>query len=164
MYTQITFQYKELNVYICFMKQYKDSPYFVTNDGKIFGVKGYQLKLNANSSGYFNIYSSRLKKNLTVHRMVAELYVPNPLNKPYINHIDGNRLNNHYSNLEWVTQSENMIHCKRILGKTNRILSNEDIDYIKKNYKAKHRKFGAIPLANKFGISMSGILYHIKNK
>ena len=45
---------------------------------------------------------------LYVHRMVAELFVPNPENKPFVDHIDTNRLNNHFSNLRWVTQTENM--------------------------------------------------------
>lgn len=50
------------------------------------------------------------KKNYFVHRLVAELFIENPLNKPQVNHIDNNGLNNNLSNLEWVTNSENQIH------------------------------------------------------
>lgn len=49
-----------------------------------------------------------------VHRMVAELYVPNPENKKYVNHIDGDKSNNHKSNLEWVTARENTMHAIKL--------------------------------------------------
>lgn len=55
-------------------------------------------------------------RNVMVHRIVAMAFVPNPDNKPVVNHIDGNKLNNSSANLEWVSHSENCYHSVRVLG------------------------------------------------
>lgn len=54
-----------------------------------------------------------------VHRLVAEAFIPNPLNLPQVNHKDGNKNNAYYSNLEWISSSDNAIHAIRILKVRN---------------------------------------------
>lgn len=70
--------------------------------------KGMNMKV-CNSNGYRVL---TLKgKMYKVHRLVAMAFIPNPDNKPHINHIDANRANNHYKNLEWCTPKENSVHA-----------------------------------------------------
>lgn len=65
------------------------------------------------SDGYLRVnLSKNSKAKITmVHRIVAELFIPNPKNLPVVNHIDGNKRNPDISNLEWVTYSENSNHA-----------------------------------------------------
>lgn len=51
------------------------------------------------------------RKNRFIHRLLGQAFIPNPLNKPHINHIDGNKQNNSLSNLEWATNKENSQHA-----------------------------------------------------
>ena len=71
------------------------------------------LKTNRHKDGYQLVGLSKngSKKFFTVHKLVAQAFIPNPQNKEQINHIDGNKANNHVDNLEWVTPKENVIHA-----------------------------------------------------
>ena len=71
------------------------------------------LKANINNSGYLNVRLKDLNgdvKTYLVHRLVALSFIENPENKEYVNHLDGNKLNNNINNLEWSTPSENNFH------------------------------------------------------
>lgn len=70
------------------------------------------LKYSASSSRNGKIYYkiNLDKKNYYIHRLIASVFIDNPLNKNQVNHLDNNPYNNRVDNLEWVTQSENMIH------------------------------------------------------
>lgn len=57
---------------------------------------------------------NNVKKTESIHRLMAEAFIENPLNLPQINHIDGNKLNNKLENLEWVTRSQNQKHAYSI--------------------------------------------------
>lgn len=76
------------------------------------------LKASKSKSGYYivSFCVDGVKSNQTIHRLVARAFIANELNKPQVNHKDGNKLNNHVNNLEWVTVSENGLHAYRVLG------------------------------------------------
>ena len=93
--------------------KYKDTNYDVSESGVITNKYGKVIKQwNNKLFKYMAVGLSKDNKSFVryVHRMVAEVYIPNPENKPQVNHKDGNKLNNHFSNLEWVTREENIQH------------------------------------------------------
>jgi hypothetical protein len=67
----------------------------------------------ADCKGYKQVNVPGTKKRELIHRLVGEAFIPNTNNKPYINHIDECRSNNHVSNLEWCTHTDNMNHGTR---------------------------------------------------
>lgn len=80
------------------------------------------LKTETIVEGYQRIVLMKeaIKKRYMCHRLVAQEFVPNPDNKPYVNHINGNKADNRAENLEWVTQSENELHSHSVLSNTMR--------------------------------------------
>lgn len=67
-------------------------------------------------NGYLavNLYKDGVCKHFYIHRLVAETFIPNLENKPLINHINCNKMNNNVDNLEWCTQSENILHAVKL--------------------------------------------------
>lgn len=126
-----------------------------------------KIKIADLTKGYYRIalYKKNKIKKEQIHRLVATHFILNPENKPQVNHIDGNKLNNHVSNLEWVTQSENQIHAYKIglqkkpilycenHNRTN--LKNKDVINIRKKYKP--YKYTMKMLAKEYNLSVYGI-------
>lgn len=87
--------------------------YSVSNTGNVRNDEtGKILKPIDVGNGYFRVclYKDKTGKQMSLHRVVAEAFVPNPEGKPEVNHIDGRPGNNAAENLEWCTRSENHIH------------------------------------------------------
>lgn len=112
--------------------------YDVSNLGRIRNARNGKVRvLTPNKLGYPTICLTKAKckaRLFRVHRLVAIAFIPNPENKPHINHIDGNSSNSNVNNLEWCTHVENMEHAKHMglfKGKkgssNNRAIMTEDM-------------------------------------
>lgn len=122
--------------------------YFVSEDGIVYSNKRNRtMRYRINSDGYWGQMITINGKCVSVanHRLVALAFIKNELGKKYVNHKDGVKSNNHYSNLEWVTPSENILHSYRTGLKTNkgdkhpcRKLHSTDFPKIKELHKNKH--------------------------
>lgn len=112
---QPSFDEKQLK----FKELKEDSDYLIYEDGKLYSKKTNRfLKGKKDNIGYHlyalaiqdkrGIKGRKLSKMVYAHRLVAEYFLDNPNNYPYVHHKDENKLNNHVSNLEWVSPELNM--------------------------------------------------------
>lgn len=141
--------------------------YFIFNDGRVFSERSNKfLTPVKNSKNYLRICTPL--KRYFIHRLVATYFVPNPTDKPQVNHKDGNKHNNHYTNLEWVTNKENRKHAidnglhkvARGINTGSNKLSENDVRYIRKNYV----KGQGGNLARQFNVSVPTILNIVNRK
>lgn len=136
------------------------------------------IKLKPKAGRYLRValYNDNLRKEVSIHRLVAEYFVSNPHDKPWVNHIDGNTHNNNFSNLEWCTPRENLMHSINVLGcdrntelqrkiaseqgKKKRILTLMQANDIRIEVKSHTRK----ELASKYNVSLSVVDRIVTNK
>ena len=104
------------------MEEWRDIPgyesfYQVSNLGNVRSIRFNKIRnmKSWDSNGYraVELYLNNNGYTVGIHRLVALAFIPNPENKPEVNHKDRNRSNNNVENLEWVTQSENIAHAYR---------------------------------------------------
>lgn len=133
--------------------------YKIFEDGKIWSYKSKKWLKPDLSSRYerVTLIIDNAKIRYLVHRIVGICFIPNPDNKPCINHIDGNPSNNHVSNLEWCTYSENELHSHHVLGK--KIIHSEECKR-KMSIIAKGRDMSAA-IAASAAIRRGSIAYNI---
>lgn len=100
-------------------------------------------------------------KTVRVHRLVAAAFLPNPDNKPTVNHIDGNKQNNVIGNLEWADRAEQMTHAYALglkaplcgSAQPNAKLTDEQVREIRALYVPHDRRRGTVALSQKYGVS-----------
>ena len=153
-------------------KRINNSNDIVNEDGVVLRFNRKPITYYINNKGYVQtpIFRRDSKKriNKSIHRIVAETFIPNPENKPQVNHIDCDKTNNKKSNLEWNTQEENMKHAKdnglrdtplmREVGKGEKnsqaIINKNDVIKIREIHSKEAYKVKEY-LANLFNIDMS---------
>jgi hypothetical protein len=98
--------------------------YEVSNEGRIRRVKDKRvLKPRLDGGGYVQtaLYEKKARKSFQVHRLVLSVFVSPPFQGAQGNHIDGNKSNNAWWNLEWCTGSQNATHARQVLGRGARV-------------------------------------------
>lgn len=138
-----------------------------------------EMSYTLNNRGYLSVVVRR--KTHMLHRLVAQAFIPNPESKPFVNHKDGNKLNNCVGNLEWCTAAENNQHArdtglhKQATGHTinyksatskqialNNLkdkskLTPDEVRYVRRVHVPRSKEFSATALAAQFGTSVSSM-------
>ena len=146
------------------------SNYCISNKGNI--KSNYKiLKQQKDIDGYcvVKIVYKGKKRNVKVHRLVAQVFIPNPENKPQVNHINGIKTDNRVGNLEWVTASENERHKYKIGLITHFAKVNSQKGSMKKVVKMKNgielENYESLSQASEYNnVSKQSISYAIKHK
>lgn len=150
--------------------------YELSSSGQVTNIKTGRVLKPWKRSGYYNLRCGAKGEKFQIHRLVAQYFVPNPENKSQVNHKDGNKLNNDYSNLEWVTPQENIRHMfdtglwkrketYKVSKNENHYLTklnNEQVIEMRELYKT--GKFSYRQLGEKYGIHLATVGYIIQRK
>jgi hypothetical protein len=136
---------------------------FTTSTGRKITKKRARMSTFIAKKGHVrvNLYDNGRQMKFSIHRLVALAFIPNPDNKEFVNHKDGNKLNNHVSNLEWATRQENEDHAfatglKSSTGSKNNA-AKLDEDKVRQIRDLKKSGVSSRALAAKFNIDISNI-------
>ncbi len=139
--------------------------YEVSNFGNVKSLhnKNFGNLLNKINDNYLyvNLFYKNKRLKIGIHRLVAISFIPNPENKPQVNHKDGNKLNNNVSNLEWNTSKENIIHSYKnnLQTKGNHKLTKEQVIEIRKTKDSNYTN-----ISKKYNVTRHTISNILKNK
>jgi len=131
-----------------------------------FYVRERILKQSIDSGGYYNVSLAKdgKAKTFTIHRIVATAFLPNPENKPEVNHKNGIKNDSRLENLEWATEKENINHAIdtglfKVKGEDNpaALLTEADVLEIRRKYIKRSRGYNQYTLAAEYGISQTNI-------
>ncbi len=150
--------------------------YQISTFGRIKSFSNGKIKIltpYVTPNGYLmvSLFSGKKKKRLSIHRLVAKTFIPNPKNLPVVDHKFGNKFDNYVENLEWVSYAENTARAinmglVKTKGEENpcAVISDEDAAYCRKVYIRRDKEFGAAALGRKFGISKSSMCKIVTGK
>ena len=147
--------------------------YLVSDEGDIKNKKTGKIrkqKLDKYNYLVINLSSgSRISVvHKQVHRLVAEAFIPNPKNKPYVRHKDGNTINNNVDNLEWATVKETLKYNHKTVYRgsdsSTSKLSEADVKLCREIYTPKDKYLSCTALAKRFGVSKSTMSYVLNKK
>ena len=156
-----------------YIKGYNNK-YYITKDGKVY-ISNYRNTGVAKEmkpriiSGYYSLglespnstAENRRQKVHKIHRLLAEHFITNPENKPCVNHIDGNKLNNSLDNLEWATISENTKHS--YANKLERNWWTKELGIVCINL-IENYKYNFADVATLFNLPSRTYVFHFWNK
>ncbi len=152
-----------------------EGDYQISNYGRIKSFKNHKviiMRFTYTKDGYLEASFSKngVKKRIGVHVVVAKAFIPNPDDKPQVNHEDTNSLNNCLWNLNWATNQENQQHAIKMgvkkvgCGFPGSKLTEEQVRFIRSHYIPRHPEFGQAALSRKLGICKSCIADIINHK